>query len=163
MKALLNEVKTDLEAALDKKDVRYYSIGIPFRFDSKQVLSGGAIFLVPLTTNIESVTTGLNDQETHSFQIILAKSYQDTMYKNAQEELGIPYLLKVVDDRNADRSLKTNSIRYVVRKNMRKWGIKQNELDIEYDTQALGDNIADGYISATITVNQLDINNQPLT
>lgn len=164
MNVLLETIKTDLEAALKGKDIQYFIIGNPeniTEMTAKEVINKGALFVYPEKTSIGSVTTGLQEQESHSLHFVLVKNIQEGFYTNAQKESGFMYLARILDGRNADRSLKTNTVRYVVRNNMRRWGIKQGELDIDYDTKVLGD-YADSYISGEMTLIQEDIYNQTI-
>lgn len=155
MNRLLEQIKTDLEANVSKKDVQYYLIGMPVSI-SKQTLDAGVVVVEPRSTSVSSVTTGVREQETHIVDIVLLKNVQDRSEFDNQRESGKAYVTRVMDARNANGSLKVGSIREVVRRNMRTWGIMQGDLEIQY-SESDNENIPLGTVIATITLPQVDI------
>lgn len=160
MTKLLEDMKRDLEAAIPKKDVQYYFIGRPVSI-SQIALDRGAIVLEPVSTNVRSVATGPLEEEIHNVRVTVMKSVKDEFVKDSQRESGKQYLTRVIDGRQADGSLQTTSIRYVVRNKMRSWGIIQADLDISYDEP-----VPEGYpietVMGIVALNQRNIVNQSL-
>jgi len=154
MTFLMNKLKEILEAGLDKKDVQYINLGKPYSV-SKQVLDRGFLCIQPVATDVESVTTGITDEDVHSVKIILAKNVQDEIVKDSQKESGTMYLARVMDGRDASGNVLTNSIRTLIRRNMRNLGITQDSISIDYDTDEL-DNVAEGTVTATLMLSQKD-------
>lgn len=160
MNLLMDQIKTDLENAINKKDVVYVYIGNS-EAASKQNLEKGIIVLQPLNTTLTPVTTGILVEGVGNFKIIFAKSIQDEINTNAQRESGTEWLMRVMEGRNSDGTLQSNTGAYVVLSNLRKWGKLQNSVQINYDTNDILDT-AGGVIQGNITIAQRDIFNQSL-
>ena len=158
MNYIINKIITALKNGLDKNDVQYFYFGHSYAL-AADALNKGVIEVIPLTSDIESATTGTMDQNTNTIKIVLIKSFKTDAYINAQRETSADYLTRVVDGREADGSLKTNSIRYIVRSNMRNFGTVQRGMSIEYLTD---DSDYQGAATATITITQEELNTQPL-
>jgi hypothetical protein len=154
MTYLLNRIKEILEAGLDKKDVQYYNIGKPFAI-ADAVLAGVIIYLEPVSTDVVSITTGIGDMSDNTIKIVLAKTVKDQFVKNAQKESGQAYLTRVMDGRDGSGNVLANTIRYLIRTNMRNLGITQGAVNIAYDTQEI-ENGPEGLVTATLTVSQRD-------
>jgi hypothetical protein len=159
MNNIINKIIEDLKNNIDKKDVQYFYFGHSYSL-SIDVLNKGVIEVIPRTTEISSVTTGTIDESVNTIEIILLKSFKTEAYINASRESASDYLTRVIDGRNADGSLKTNSIRYILRNNMRDYGTIQRNMSIEYDSK---DSDYEGAVSAKITLIQEEQNNQPLS
>ncbi len=158
MNYIINKIITNLDASISKKDVQYFYFGHSYSY-SNDVLNKGIIEVKPESSDIESLTTGIIDQNTNTIKIILAKSIKTEGYKNAKEETLLSWASRVCDGREADGSLKTNSIRYVLRNNMRSYGTVQRSLSIEYDSKEDG---FGGAFTTTLTLVQEEQQNQPL-
>jgi hypothetical protein len=115
------------------------------------VLLNGVIGVVPRTTEINPATTGVNDEDSINIDIILAKIIKNEFYRNAQKVSGDEYLARVMDGRNEDGSIKTDTIRYITRNNMRRYGTRQGSFSIEYNTEEF-ENYA--LVSATLSLTQ---------
>ena len=105
--------------------------------------------------DIESITTGIGDKTTNIIQITLCKSMQNDNYKNAQKETGNAYLTRVMDGRGESGDVLTNTIRYIIRTNMRNLGITQSAVSIEYGESNDIDS-SEATVFATMTVSQED-------
>jgi len=151
MNYVINQILKDLENELNSRDVQYFFFGKPETEVSKDVFNKGAVFVSPLNTGIVAVTTGITDEETHSIEIILAKNMQTKVYKNAQQETGVSFLTKVMDGRDENNNVLTDTIRYIVRRHLREYGIRQPAVSIEYDTEQFK---AEGVVTATMTMTQ---------
>lgn len=157
----MDKLKQLLEAGLSTKDVQYFNIGKPYSI-ADQVLDKGIIYIEPISTDIESLTTGITDGDDSSVKIVLAKSVKDEFVKNAQKESATAYLARVMDGKNASGQVLTNTIRYIVRTNMRQLGITQSGINITYDSQEI-ENAPAGTVTATLTVSQQDHQSYVLT
>jgi hypothetical protein len=160
MNRYLEVIKESLEANIDKADIQYFYIGKPFSLGKAQ-LDRGVCIVQPIDTDIESVTTGIRDQETHTVRIIIAKQSQEFFVKNAEKHSAAQFLTRVCDGRKQDKTPEEHSVRYVIRNNYRCWSIMQPNIRIEYGTNEL-ENVAQGIIEATITVTLTDIHTQQL-
>jgi hypothetical protein len=160
MNYVLNLIKESLESSLYKKDVQYFSIGVPFAINL-DILERGIVILQPVATTIEPVATGMIDNESKQINIILAKNVQDEFTKNAQKESGTAYLVRVMENKTSLNELEANTIRYVVRNNLPKWGLLQPEVSISYDDNAI-ENLPMGSVTATLSLTVDDHMNQAL-
>lgn len=158
MEATINKVIQYLEAGLDKKDVAYFHVGVPYDLSEAELLRG-CITVAPVNESVISVTTGITDEETKTIAVTLAKVMKNDFYANAKKESGVQYLMRVIESREEQNVLKTNTIRYILRNNMRNLGLLQSGFDIAYDTNAVP-NL--GAATATITFTVTDHNYQIL-
>lgn len=154
MTYIIQKIKEILEAGLDKKDVGYFYTGKPYSLP-KAVLDRGAIYINGVSQDIESITTGIGDRTTNIIQITLCKSMQNDNYKNAQKETGNAYLTRVMDGRGESGDVLTNTIRYIIRTNMRNLGITQSAVSIEYGESNDIDS-SEATVFATMTLSQED-------
>lgn len=158
---LINRMLTDFEAGISAQDIQYFYFGMPYSL-SKQVLDKGILIVQPVSTDIKPITTGLRDEEMKSVKIIIAKSVLNDNYMNAQKETGIQYLIRVIEGKNEDNSLKTDTVRYVIRNKYRTWGVNQQQMTINYDTNELA-TAAQGVVTATIMLSVRDIVTQSIS
>lgn len=156
MNQLITNMLRDLENGISKSDVQYYYFGKPLE-PGKDVLNGGAIMVMPVSTETRAVTTGITDEDLFTVQIMLAKNLQAEFYRNAQKESGAEFLTRVMEGRDSNGVLQTNTIKHIVRSNFRQWGLKQEEVGIEYDTNDVS---LEGAATAVMTVTQLDHTSQ---
>jgi len=147
----LNKILEYLENEMDSRDVQFFILGLPATQISQELLLKGCVFVKPVGTDVEAVATGVVDQQTHEIDIILARSMKTEVYQNASQETGDAYLARVMDGRDADNDLQTNTIRYIVRSHMRDLGIMQPDMTITYNDDRL-DNIAEGVVTATMSI-----------
>lgn len=151
MNYIIDLMLQHLENGLKGRDIQYFFFGIPETEVSKEVFNKGAIFINPVDSSIEAVTTGITDEETHTIEIVLAKNMQTKVYQNAQQETGVKFLNRVMDGRDSANNLSTNTIRYIIRNNIRAYGIRQPTISIKYDD---GRFKAEGVVTATLTITQ---------
>lgn len=155
MKKLLKTILTDLENIENiKKDIGYFYLGIPDRVDNK-VLDSGMLCLRPDLNTSVPITTGIKEQNDIDLKIIVAKQMKNKNYRNAQET-GDEFMMRVIEDTDENNSLKTNTIKYTLRQNIRNYGKKQNDMSITYDSQEFTNA---GVITATINLSVVDIYN----
>lgn len=159
MNYIINKIIADLKANIDSKDVQYVYFGHSYAL-SVDVLNKGVIEVIPVSSDISSITTGTIDLNVNTIHIVLLKNFKTEAYINASRESAADYLTRVVDGRLADGSLKTDSIRYILRNNMRDYGTIQRSMAIEYSSQ---DSNYEGAASAKITLIQEEHNNQLLS
>jgi len=157
MNYIISKILDDLEDSLDKNEVKYFYFGKPYSVDNV-VLNAGAIFVSPITTEVDSVTTGLKDHATHEIEIIVAKNVKTSFYKNAQKDAGHSFLTRVMEGTDASGSLLTNTIRYIMRNKMRDYGILQGSMLIEYDDRRFE---YEGCVTATMRITQVAEQLQP--
>jgi hypothetical protein len=160
MNTYLETIKNSLQAVISKNDIQHYYIGKPNSF-SKVNADRGILVIEPVSTDIQSITTGLNDREDLSIRIIIAKQIQEFSVRNAEKESGSQWLMRVMDGREPDNRPKTNTIRYVVRSNYRQWSTMQPSVNIDYESTNL-ENFAEGLVEATLTVQLTGIFQQPV-
>lgn len=158
MNDLINAILTDLRNGISNENVQHFYYGKITQL-SDDLLLKGVLMVSPVSTSIRAVTTGLTDEETNELEIVLVKSIRAEFYKNAQQEAAAAYLIRVMDKRNADKSLQTNSVRYIVRNRMRSYGINQVEMVIDYNTE---DSNYMGAATATMKISQVDHQTQPI-
>jgi len=156
---IINKVLEDLENNLNSQDVQYYIFGLPEIEIGKDITNKGAVFVKPVSTDLEQIATGLIDQTTHTIEVILVKNMQMRVYRNADQETGEFWLTRVMDGREPDGSLKTNTIRYIVRNNLKKYGIRQPDISIVYNDDRIpgGENV-----TATMTITQEETSSQAI-
>jgi len=158
MENTINKIIEYLRAGLDKTDVAYFHVGNPYDLSEAELLRG-CITVTPVSETVEAVTTGVTDQEVKTIEITIAKVLKNDFYGNAKKESGIQYLLRVIEARGTNNELKTNTIRYILRNNLRNLGLLQSGFNIVYDTNAIS-NL--GAASASITFAIMDHNHQIL-
>ena len=159
MNYLINKIITDLKSGLNKNDVQYVYFGHSYSLPG-DVLSKGAIEVIPISSEITSVATGIIDQVVNTLSVVLIKSFKSDAYINASKETAADYLTRVMDGRLADGSLKSNSIRYILRTNMKNYGTVQRNIGIEYNSN---DSDYEGAATAKITLTQEENNTQPIS
>lgn len=157
MTHLIEALLRDLENNIPKQDVQYYIWGKPDNI-SKEALIKGVIMIRPRTTVVRPISTGPKDKDDNTLEVILGKSMQTDVYQNAQIETGDKFCNRIMDGRNADGSLRNDTIRYVVRNNYKNYGILQPEIRIDYDTNEI--TAPDGIVTATMVISQSDLFNQ---
>lgn len=160
MQYLINKIKTTLEQSLDKKDIQYVVIGGLDQI-SKAMLDKGVVVLLPISTEVSSITTGIRDMERKVVKFVIGKNIQNQFNKNAQRESGQEYLMRVMEGNNADNTLITTSLRYIIRQNFRVWGVQQDSLSIDYMTDELQD-VAEGAITGSMQFTVIDSVIQPI-
>lgn len=151
MNYIIDKILEDLEEGLNKRDVQYFLFGMPETEISKIVFNKGVIMIKPISSDIVAVTTGITDEETHSIEIILAKNMQTKVYRNASQETGEHFLVKVMDGRDSNNDLLTDTIRYIIRRNLKDYGIRQPAISIAYDDGRVE---LEGIVTATMTITQ---------
>lgn len=151
MNYIIDQMLEDLENEMNGRDVQYFFWGMPETEVSKEIFTKGAIFVKPVDSSIIAVTTGITDEEVHSIEIIVAKSMQTKVYRNAQQETGEHFLAKVMDGRDSGNDLLKDTIRYVVRSHLQDYGIRQPAVSIVYDDDRVG---IQGVVTATMTITQ---------
>lgn len=160
MNVYLDTIKNSLELIIPKTDIQHYFIGKPNSF-SKVNADRGICVIEPVSTDIVSVTTGLQDREDLAIRIIIAKQIQEYAVRNAEKESGAQWLMRVMDGREPDRSPKTISVRYIARNNFRQWSNLQPATNIDYESNNL-ENFAEGLVEATLTLQLTGIFQQPV-
>lgn len=155
MNTLLLAIKNSLLSTLNKRDCQYIFIGNPESVP-KQVLSKGVCIIMPNTTSFIPITTGLQYQDTKRLRLIFAKSIQSDLNINAQMENSTEWLMRVMEGRNPDGTLKSTSAISTVLKNLRVWGILQGSVRTNYGTRDIR-NIPGGTAIGNITMEQKDI------
>lgn len=157
MNYIIDLILQDLENKIDKQDIQYYFAGFPETNISKDLYLKGVICVRPVKTNTVAVTTGITDESLNIIEIIVAKSMQTKVYTDAQQETGEYFLARVMDGRRADGSLLSNTVRYVVRNNLKKYGSRQPEIEIVYNDKKVD---IQAVVTATMTVSQEEHENQ---
>lgn len=157
MDNLIENILTKLEDGLNKKDVQHFLYGVGLETIPKSMANQGVIVVNPISTDIEPVTTGVTDEESYSLEIILVKNTQTEFYQNSQKEGSIKYLVRIMEGRDAGKGLSTNTVRYIIRTNFRNFGLLQNNISIEYDTDDVN---GLGLVTATMTLTQVDHTSQ---
>lgn len=152
MEITIRKIIEDLRKALSNQDVKYYYFGFTENLSKEQLLYG-VVMVNPVAQGVVGITTGLVDQETLTIEIVLAKSMQKQVYKNAQTETGDEYLVRVMAGSDTLRTSKTNTIRDVIRKNQRCYGTMQPEINITYDDDRID---IEGVVTATMTITILN-------
>ena len=153
MKNIIDKMLVDLESNMNKDDVQYFVYGLPNIQVYKEMLRKGAIFIKPVTSSITPITTGITDEGQNEIDIVLAKDMQIKVYRDPKQETGDKFLNRVMDGREADGSPKTNTIRYIIRNNLQKYGVLQPSVAITYDDNRI-DSMAT--VTATMTVSQFE-------
>jgi hypothetical protein len=154
MNYLINKILEDLESNLNKKDVQYYIFGRPYHLPASE-LEKGVIMVEPISTSVQAVTTGITDEETKEVQIILAKVVKDDFYKNSSKETGSAYLTRIFENKDTSNQLQTDTIRYIVRNNLRQWGLLQPQITINYSGQVF-EEAPEGTVTGIMTISTID-------
>lgn len=160
MNHIINKMLTDLEAGIDKKDLQYFYFGFDkSSVPGEDILIKGAVFVNPIGTDVTAITTGLRDKETNSIEIIVAKQTKMFNYSNAQSETGLAFSCRVIDGRDASGNLLPNTIRYIIRNNLRCYGILQPVIEIKYDVNRITTRAC---ITSAIKISGVDVISQPI-
>lgn len=158
MKHIIDKMLEDLEAGINKRDVRYSRFGkldpIP-----EQMSKAGLIMVYPVKTITDTVATGFTQRSEFSLKISLTRNTKDLFYKNASKESGSEYLLRVAENRDENGAPQSGAIEYIIRSNMRRYGIVQLATEIVYDLDGLDSSQKD-VVQAVMTVKQLGHNVQ---
>lgn len=158
---IITKMLKDLEAGLPNQHVRYFIFGMPEEENiSDAELTAGVICIRPVSTDVESRTTGITDEDTHTLEIILAKNTKTLFYKNNQTETGDQFLLRLMDNRDINGQLQTDTIRYIIRHNLRQYGVNQPDIRIAYNDNRIP---LQAIATATMTVRQIDHVQQLIT
>lgn len=159
MRTLVKQILTDLEN-IDgiKKDINHFIFGRPSKLDSATALKG-AIMVYPRFNRSEPITTGIKESNEIELEFIIAKKVTNNNYINAQET-ATEWMVRVIEDTDNTNSLKTNTIKYTLRKNIRNYGKKQRQMQIEYDSKEFKNQ---GVVTATISLYVTDIYNIDLS
>lgn len=158
MTGLIKKLKTDLENGISKQDVQYYYLGIPDDLAKDQLLKG-VIAINAKQQSVNAVTTGITELENNEIEVILLKSMQTQVYKNAQIETGQWFTTRVMCGTDDSMNLLTNTIRYIVRKFMKSYGSRQPQIQIVIDDKRVN---VEGCVTATLTVTQENLVQQIL-
>lgn len=161
MNYLINKMLLDLEAGLKGKDIQYFYFGVPYSL-SEKALDEGVLMIRPVSTDIDSAATGLRDKETKRVRIIVAKSMKADVYKNAQKETGDKFMTRIFENKDESNQLQSNTIRYIVRTNFKRWGILQEEMNIQYNTNEI-DGVPMGVAIAGADLTVIDHYVQPIS
>jgi len=156
---IIDKILEDLESNLEKRDVQYYIFGLPEIEIGKDITNKGAVFVKPVSTDITQIATGLIDQPTHTIEVILTKNMQLKVYRSADQETGDLFLARIMDGREADGSLKTNTIRYIIRNNLQRYGVRQPDISITYNDDRIP---GDENVTATLTITQEETASQAI-
>jgi hypothetical protein len=159
MNYVINKMLEDLEAGLPKKDVQYYIFGRPYQLAEAE-LEKGVLMIEPVSTTVQSVTTGITDEENKEIKIFLAKIVKDRFYANAQKETGSAYLARIFENKDASNQLQADTVRYIVRENLRQWGLLQPTISIDYTVSF--EQAPEGTVAGAMTISTLDHFSQPL-
>lgn len=158
MNNIIGKILDDLEDSINKNDVKYFYFGKPYAVDNN-ILNAGALFVTPVRTDVESVTTGLKDHASNEIEIVLAKNVKPSFYKDAQKDAGHSFLTRVMEGTDESGALLTNTVRYIIRNKMRDYGILQDSMSIEYDDRKFE---YDGCVTATMRITQVVEQSQPI-
>ena len=150
MNYIIPKILKDLENGLDEKLVKYFYYGIP-EMVSDDILTPGAIFVMPSREDITSVATGVTHKVGSSIDIILGINTKVTVYKNAQVDSGMELLNKIMSGKDASGTLKTDTVLYIIRSNMKNYGIRQLDANIVYDDKRV---LNEGSVTATLSITQ---------
>lgn len=153
MTHLLQRIEQILKQSVPRTDIAHYFYGNPSFEDPKSLLLDGIIAIEPIATNIQSVTTGLDDSHTYTIAIHVKKYVQLSVYTNAYKETAAGFMTSLIEGRNDDGSLLETSIAYILRKNIRMLGVLQPSLTVEYETDQTE---TLGGATATITLEVVD-------
>lgn len=159
MKRLIKTMLADLEAIPGiKKDLGYFFFGVPDQIDNN-ILTAGGVFIKPRSNTSRPITTGIKEQNDIRLEIIVAKQTKVENYKNAQET-PIEFLVRMIENTDEAGSLMTNTIKYTLRKYIRRYGKQQTTMSIDYDSREFSNK---GVVTATISLDVTDIYNIQLS
>ena len=158
MDFVINKILDKLKEDMEKKDITHFFFGKPDEID-EVTATAGMIYINPITTEINSLTTGMQDQDTFNLEIGIIKKTTKDMYKNPKKESVMSFLVRIMEGRDPQNVLKTNTIRYIVRNQMRQFGSRQDTISIEYDTKEYG---KEDIATAKMNLKQIGITNQPI-
>lgn len=156
MNEIINAIIEDLGNVIAKKDIQYYFFGKPSNISNDMLLKG-VVMIEPVGTSVESVTTGITDEDTNELTIWVVKQLRG-LPNNAQIETGAQFMVRLIENKT-NGNLETNTIRYVIRRNLRQYGLMQAGFSVEYDVDEV-DN--DGAVTAKINLSVLAHTNQSI-
>lgn len=159
MECLVDNIISKLKQDLDPKDVQYFYFGRVWELPESELLAG-VITVTPIGSVISPITTGIDDSADLTIEIVVAKTVKNDFYKHAGKESGIRFLTRVIEGSDDCSNLKSNTVRYILRKYQREWGILQPSVSITYDTNAYN-NL--GVATATISLNMQRHYSQQIT
>ena len=160
MNYLINQIINDLRAGLDPKDIGHFFVGHSYALPDV-MLDEGIIEVIPVSSEIQSVATGMIDQGVNTLKIVVMRCFKTTPYTDPHKETATDWLARVIDGREANGTPKTNSVRYILRNHLRHYGTIQPTMTIEYNSPQKEDTM--GTVSAFITLVQEEQVNQPLS
>ena len=149
---MIDKILNSLEAEIDSKDVQYFLFGKPYALGNDH-LNRGVIMVKPSNTAVQSVTTGINDEYTLAIEIILAFNVKRDFNRNDQKEQGDLFAIMTMEGRDEHGFLLPKTIAYIVRKNLRQWGLLQPNITVDYDT---GEVEQEGSYTAKMTITGIE-------
>ena len=158
MEYIIDLILQKLEEGISKADVKNYLFGIPSEMGDN-LSNSGAICVGPMATDITPETTGVRDRDDNDIEIVVVKNFKTMQYRDAESEGAMRFLTRIIDGRNADGSRKTDSIVYILRNNMRTFGIRQPSISINYRDNRYD---KEGVVTASLRLRQEAISNQPI-
>jgi hypothetical protein len=158
MDYVIPKIIEDLRNGVSADDVKYYYFGMA---DEIGDLVGdyGAIFVNPLTTDIEARATGVLDMNTDDIEIVLVKSSKMEVYESPDKPGSVGFLTRVMAGRESVNSSLTSSILYIVRNNMRNYGVREIDFSIDWNDKRF---IKEGIVAATLNIKIESLLNQPI-
>lgn len=152
MDYLIRKILNSLEAGIPKERIAYYFDGKPTQL-TDEILERGVICVSVPSAEVESITTGVTEQETFDVEIVVAKIIKNNYYKEGQQEAGQAVIRRIIEGSNDNGVLLTDTVRHIVRSNLKTWGVMQPSYSVDYDTQEFVNNST---FSATVTVQVID-------
>ena len=158
MNYLIPKIIEDLRGVIPQSDIRYYYFGRPVEVGDVIGINGG-VFVTPISSSIESATTGILDSVSETVEITVAKSFKTDINENPKYEGSMEFMARLVDGRNEDGSRVASSIVSVIRKNFRGYGIRQPAVTIDWEDNRFA---KEGISAVTIRVQQESLLNQEI-
>lgn len=153
---IIKKVKNLLEAEL-KGSVKTFYTGDPVAVPLQAL---PCVYVEGVTSSVRQGATGI-DEYTHNLRIGLIISKLTEANHREKENTNMTKLIELTQGRNADTTLKTNSILGVVRKNFTLGQLTENqEAEIEYGVTPRGEMIT---LESNITINILELVTQTRT
>lgn len=148
----------DLKNGISKNDVVYYYDGLPDELGDEGG-NRGSIFVSPVSTGIEPVSTGMIDSEQDEIHIVLAKESSTFRYQNPRDEGGMGFMTRVMNGKDVNNQRLTNSIVYIIRNNIRRYGLRNPSFKINWNDNRFE---KEGMVTSTLIIRNDNLVDQPI-
>lgn len=148
MNYVIPKILEDLRNGIDKNDVAYFYYGLPTELGD-EVGNAGGIFVAPVNTGINPISTGMIDSEEDEIHVVLARESSTFRYRSPEDEGGMEYFTRVLNGKDTANQRLANSIVYIIRNNIRRYGLRNPSFSINWNDNRFE---KEGMVTSTLII-----------